>query len=153
MTPAELEKVRKKYPVSAAVARLSLGLNLGTGGNVTKQNMEQTEKPACPPKRIRQSSKPLMNKLESQWCEVLRRGCAPGELLIQALRFRLGNGIWYKPDFVIISCAITAYEVKGPHSFRGGFENLKVAASLYPEVRWILVWKQDGKWQEQEVLP
>lgn len=104
-------------------------------------------------KRIRQRSGPLMNKLEeSFWREHLaewRKGSRP-----QAIKFRLGNGIVYTPDFVdLTSTPVRAYEVKGPKAFRGGFENLKVAASLYPEVRWTLVWKENGNWKQQEVLP
>ncbi len=110
-------------------------------------------------KRIRQDRKPLLNKLETEWFNKLQE-CYPSTMIWkQALRWKLGNGIWYKPDFVLFAgwtqkpSELTCYEVKGPHSFRGGFENLKVAASLYPEVRWILVWKESGTWQHQEVLP
>jgi len=109
----------------------------------------------CAPtgKRIRQESKPLLNKLETDfWKEFLEFRYPKARA--QALRFKLGNGIHYKPDFVDLSVQpVKAWEVKGPHAFRGGFENLKVAAHQYPEVRWILVWQQDGEWKQQEVLP
>lgn len=111
-----------------------------------------------PPKRIRQSSKPLMNKLESEWLEVLKTRFRI--VTTQSLRFMLGNGIWYKPDFVAWPTGLEsqdlrmrAFEVKGPRAFRGGFENLKVAAHQYPQIKWTLVWKQDGQWKEQVVLP
>ena len=108
-----------------------------------------------PAKRLRQDTKPLLNKLEAEFqrYEEARIG---EKLLPQALRFRLGNGIWYKPDFLRvrgISGRLMLYEVKGPHSFRGGFENLKVAAGLYRDMDWRLVWKQSGQWQTQDVLP
>ncbi len=114
-----------------------------------------------PPKRLRQSSKPLMNKLEAAWLAELERRHPGVVIWKQALRWKLGNGIWYKVDFAAFvgwtqkPTELTCWEVKGPHAFRGGFENLKVAASLYPEVRWVLVWKDKatGAWQEQEVLP
>lgn len=116
--------------------------------------------------RLRQDTKPLMNKLEERYFKIL---CAARNIFItqnvsvpeirpQAKRYRLGNGIWYKVD---LSCSAwpgddgmreTGWEVKGPHSFRGGFENLKVAAGLYPEVRFILVWYDDG-WKTQNILP
>lgn len=117
--------------------------------------------------RLRQSAKPLMNKLESEFYETIR-AAFPNypPVRIQAKRYRLGNGIWYKPDFTAAAWPAeepdplghsreTAWEVKGPKSFRGGFENLKVAASLYPEVRWLLVWKdkESGEWKEQHILP
>ena len=103
--------------------------------------------------RIRQDTKPLMNKLEAAWLsEVLKRTNPSARP--QALKFRLGNGIAYKPDFVDFTGeTVTCWEVKGPHAFRGGFENLKVAAAAYPEIRWVLVWKVAGEWQQQVVLP
>lgn len=114
------------------------------------------EQNVMPKKRIRQSGKPLLNRLEEEYLSELSKGSSR-PAYAQAIRFRLGNGIWYKPDFVIFNYAnrTLAYEVKGPHAFRGGFENLKVAASLYPAVKFILVWKDNatGKWIEQEVLP
>lgn len=107
-----------------------------------------------PARRIRQSSKPLLNKLETEfkeWYE-FRTG---RRLMCQAIRFRLGNSIWYKPDFVCLNSMgiLLCMEVKGPHAFRGGFENLKVAAGLYPDFSWKLWWKSNGSWQYQNVLP
>ncbi len=104
-----------------------------------------------PPKRIRQSSKPPMNKLEQEWFEELKRK-QPSDYLCQSIRFMLANGLWYKPDVVCFHMQ-TCWEVKGPFAHRGGFENLKMAAHKYPWFRWKLIWKENGKWQEQEVLP
>lgn len=119
-----------------------------------------TGREAASPKRIRQSSKPLLNKLETEWFAVLNAQFPNfPRPRAQAKRYRLGNGIWYKPDFSASSwpgdgpAKETCWEVKGPHAFRGGLENLKVAAGLYPEIRWILVWKEKGRWQQQNVLP
>lgn len=109
--------------------------------------------PARTPKRIRQS-RDKMNALELEWFGICKSTYPEDcQILAQAIRFRLGNGIWYKPDVVAFGKRVYAYEVKGPHAFRGGFENLKVAASLYPWIEWTLVWKENGQWQEQEVLP
>lgn len=96
-----------------------------------------------------------MNKLETEFFEHLKNTLPNIDWRAQAKRFRLGNGIWYKPDVTgIVGCHEHAYEVKGPYAFRGGFENLKVAASTYPEIRWHLVWKHaNGVWHEQKVLP
>jgi hypothetical protein len=118
-------------------------------------------------KRIRQSSKPEMNGLEREalaWLQsqaVNDWGASYPKLVwrCQAMRFRLGNGIWYKPDIIRaikdaqVGMGMSIYEVKGPFAFRGGFENLKVAASLYPEHDWHLIWKEDGKWLRQHILP
>ena len=110
------------------------------------------------PKRIRQSTKPLLNKLEADFFEALKYRWKI--IVPQGMRFRLANGLWYKPDFVAFphglesqDIRLRAYECKGPHAFRGGFENLKMAATTYPQIRWTLVWKEDGQWKEQGVLP
>ncbi len=117
-------------------------------------------KPARPAKRLRQSSKPLMNKLETEFNAILQTGKMFGltvsNVRAQSIRFKLGNGIWFKPDF---TCRVMetqfpmGIEVKGPHAFRGGFENLKVAASQYPEIKWLLVWKDKGQWTFQDIFP
>ena len=103
--------------------------------------------------RIRQDSKPLMNKLETQWFNQLGSLASTRNLRAQAIRVKLANGLWFKVD---ITCEIdgkmTCFEVKGPFAFRGGFENLKSAASLFPEWDWFLVWKDDGQWKSQKVL-
>jgi hypothetical protein len=110
------------------------------------------------PKRIRQSTKPLLNKLESEWFEVLK--CRWKIIVPQGLRFMLANGTWYKPDFIVWPVGwesddhrLRAFECKGPHAFRGGKENLKIAAHQYPQIKWELVWKKDGQWQEQTIYP
>src|SRR5881394_3149787 len=53
-----------------------------------------------PPKRIRQSTRPLMNKLEQEWLAKLRIFWPELIFHAQSIRFMLGNGIFYKPDFV-----------------------------------------------------
>jgi len=106
--------------------------------------------------RIRQSQKPKLNKLELEYQVVLvnTAGVETETIVAQGMRFELGTGIWYKPDFTcIIDGRFTCIEVKGPHAFRGGFENLKVAARSYHWMQWILVWKKDGQWQTQTILP
>jgi hypothetical protein len=115
---------------------------------------------AAPKKRLRQSTKPLMNKLETAFYEHLTRTLLPSMVLVQAISLRLGNGIAYRPDFFTPTVACmgdyhfgTFYEVKGPKVFRGGFENLKVAAHTYPFFVFALVWLDDCTWQEQIVLP
>lgn len=107
-------------------------------------------------KRIRQSTKPLLNKLEQEWRTVLEQVYPDILITGNETKFRLANGLWYKPDFIVWGMdAVRCYEVKGPHAFRGGFENLKMAASKYPEFKWTLVWrdKETKEWKEQHVLP
>ena len=114
-------------------------------------------------KRLRQSSEPVLNKLEERFLLKLKKDYAGQEILAQAVRLELARGIWYKPDFflpqgskdIVDGVTPIAYEVKGPKVFRGGFENLKVAARVHGWIHFYLVWedKQTGAWQRQEILP
>lgn len=112
----------------------------------------------APKKRLRQSTKPLMNKLEARFMEHLQLNpSTEGPILPQAVRLELARGIWYKPDFFCPGTGIsfpTFYEVKGPKAFRGGFENLKVAARVHRWAKFYLVWwnKDLADWTHQEVL-
>lgn len=111
--------------------------------------------PAAPKPRLRQSAKPLMNALETRLLAHLRGTYGEGVAIrAQAKRYRLANGLWYKPDFTAIVASVeVAWEAKGPRAFRGGFENLKFAAKEYPEVTWLLMWEDRGQWRHQRILP
>jgi hypothetical protein len=122
-------------------------------GTAAKAFKPQTAN-AAPGVRIRQDSKPLMNKLEMEWFNRLGGMASTRNLRAQAIRVKLANGLWFKVDITcIIDGKMTCFEVKGSFAFRGGFENLKSAASLFPEWDWFLVWKDDGQWKSQKVLP
>jgi predicted AlkP superfamily phosphohydrolase/phosphomutase len=107
-------------------------------------------------KRIKQETVPKLNKLEREWLSQLKWE-VDATIHAQAWRVRLANGAWFKVDF----CAFYqgqwwAWEVKGPKQGKNvdrGLLALKVAAAQFPEVKWILVWKDDAGWHEQEVLP
>lgn len=146
----------RNVTVGDAVRRLNPQVFGDGGGKTCSQEVGVVAQQASVtnPKRIRQSSNPLLNKLETEFHERIKRDANLSNIRPQARRYKLGNGIWFKPDFTA-SCdgRETAWEVKGPHAFRGGLENLKVAAHQWPEVRWILAWKVNGQWMEQEVLP
>lgn len=113
---------------------------------------ERKEPKATSGKRLRQSAKPVCNSLEAEWGQELAHtnpGARP-----QAVRLNLANGINYTPDWVDLTVhPVKAWECKGPHSFRGGFENLKVAAAKYQEIKFTLIWKDGGEWKRQEILP
>lgn len=111
------------------------------------------EEPAALKKRMRQDPKPLLNKLETEFRNV-HEATTGHRLIPQAMRFRLANGLWYKPDFVQFShdSMPVAFEVKGPYAYPGALEKLKMAATTYTQIRWVLVWKESGKWVHQEVL-
>jgi len=101
-------------------------------------------------RRVRQSRQ-KMNKLELAYQDMLRVEFAGKVVIAQKVRLWISNGDWYKPDFYIPHLNLFV-EVKGPHSFRGGFEFLKIAASQHDWAKFRLVWKEQGKWFRQEIL-
>ena len=111
------------------------------------------------PQRLRQSSKPLMNKLEQEWFDVLRFN-TNSIVHCQGIKFKLANGLTYLPDFFCFDwmsagefARPTAFEVKGPWATDDAIAKVKMFATAYPEIRVILVWKDDNKqWQTQRVL-
>lgn len=135
--------------------------------DVARQLLYGKDPPDKPQKKTRiKQSRSGMNKLESDWLWVLQRDYPEEQFRFGQRRYMLANGVWYKPDFTCQKhkwpednpvCGYqwkeTAWEVKGPKAWRGGFEFLKIAAHCWPEVRWVLVWREDGHWNEQEVLP
>lgn len=115
--------------------------------------MDFATKPA-PKTRLRQSSKPLLNKLESEFLTWLNPSVRGIMVRAQAKTYRLANGLRYTPDFTaVVEGRETAWEVKGKWVDGDSFPKLKTAASVFPEVRWLLVWKGCGSWMEQEILP
>lgn len=105
-------------------------------------------------KRLRQDSRPVMNKLETAYYnDVLRFNYSVDQIKVQAVRLELARGIWYKADFFLPHLK-HFFEVKGPRAFRGGFENLKVAARVHNWAGFSLVWlDENGGWNEQQILP
>jgi hypothetical protein len=109
-------------------------------------------------KRLRQDSKPLMNKLETEYLGYLKTLHPLARIRSQAKTYRLANGLRYTPDFTALifdgeQIIETAWETKGKWVDGDSFPKLKMAAAVWPEIKFILAWKQDGKWQEQIILP
>lgn len=120
---------------------------------------------------IRQSSKGP-NKIEAAFANdilywrKLRQDIVKYEY--EAVTLRLANGVTFRPDWYVVEVRafdselnrIVFYEVKGEKRHGkvkardDAAAKLKVAASTYPEFRFVLVWKDEqGTWQEQSVLP
>lgn len=117
------------------------------------------QKPVKTAKRVRQGEKP-MNKLEAEFGRIIEPLAI--HLRAQSKRYRLANGVWYKPDWTgdVFSEGCpdqeTCWEVKGGKGMKGHAKSmltLKVAASTWPHVDWILAWKENGQWQTQKILP
>ena len=108
-------------------------------------------------RRIKQRTKPLLNKLEKEWHDY---AFAFSLVCVQAITFRLANGVRYTPDFFSFDWPSTgefnrptAWEVKGPWATDDAIAKVKMFAMAYPEIRVILVWKDDNKqWCQQRVL-
>lgn len=104
-------------------------------------------------KRIRQSEKPLLNKLETEFLDWFKNRNKDHAIYTQAFKFRIANGAWYTVDFLSIdpSGQVWAWEVKGRHAWEDALLKLRVAATTYREIKWHLCWK-DNNWQIQKVL-
>lgn len=102
-------------------------------------------------KRIRQSNKPELNKLEGEYQRILQR--TNPDAVAQSIRFKLSTGMHYTPDFFSFR-QMTAWEVKGKKAWEDSLIKLRMAAKVWLYIRWVLVWKDErGQWQEQHVLP
>ena len=118
-------------------------------------------------KRIRQDSKPLMNKWEQEFFDMVadekmfdqRAVC---RVRAQAKRYKLANGVWYRPDITCTALDIAgrrhemAFEIKGGEKMKGvakGKMTIKIAAHEWPEVIWFFCYKIDGQWKWERVLP
>ena len=101
-----------------------------------------------PKPRIRQSQKPLLNRTEQQYYDLLvERGHSVRK---QALTLRLDPPFKsYTPDlFYLGTFGIVLVEVKGPHRFREkGIAKAALAAKTYPEFRFELADWTGTKWK------
>ena len=75
----------------------------------------------------------------------------PFKVCLGAASQKTGRRTWYMPDFVAIKrmgswANITAYETKG-HEREDDRVKLKVAAKLYPWIRWVMVKKINGRFE------
>lgn len=142
-------------PMSAATRRLNAHLGLGQGMAKAQTTAAQVESPK---KRLRQSSKPLLNANEQAF-EAHLKGTLPMAFIwAQAVHLQLANGTRYTPDFVtyepIPHGRLVAWEVKGKSKiFDGAGEKLKVAATKFRGITFYLVWFEGGVWQQQRILP
>lgn len=147
----------------AEAGKLTPGLVIAYAAKHTAEQLKpalKTLAEAASPagQRIRQERRPLMNKLEKAWFDSLFvcgfHGQPVEHLRAQALRFKLGNGLWYKPDLTCVHGGRpTAFEVKGPWATEAGIQKVKAAAHQWPDWDWWLVWREGTLWREQLVLP
>jgi len=137
--------------ITIGEACLKLNPHLNPGNAIGAPNREIFQKE----KMVRQSEKPLMNGLESEFYERLKLQYPDSFICCQAFRLRIGNFAWYKPDFIVFSPLtgqIKAMETKG-FSRPASIVRLKAVATQYPWISWSLHWKKLGTWMEQAILP
>jgi len=94
---------------------------------------------------------PKLNKTEAAFLAILkteRPGCWIG---VQNIALILGHDTRYYPDLWCYDIGgVTAYEVKG--FFRDDAKvKIKVAATLFPWIKFVLVFKDKSGWRREEV--
>jgi len=106
-----------------------------------------------PAKRVRQSSKPLMNKTELRWAAELKARQI-GYVLEQAITLRLDPPFKsYRPDIAVV-CAgeVRFWEVKAPHRFaQKGIAKAALAAKTYPQFEFTLAMWDGKRWEETKL--
>jgi hypothetical protein len=113
-------------------------------------------------KQIAPTKKPLLNATELLFkAELERRGHKI--ILCQAITFRLGDRMTYRPDFVTVESLynlridegqirLTCYETKSRHRFaEKGIVKLKAAAAMMPWIRFVLVMRDGKTWTERTI--
>ncbi len=101
---------------------------------------------------LRQKSGQKLNKTEAAYLSHLR-GVLPPESFVEphALTLLLANGLRYTPDFIVSdSSGLWAYEVKG-HMRDDAAAKLKMAASKFTFIKFILVWRNGASWGQQRI--
>lgn len=110
--------------------------------------------------RARVNANPVtgMNDTETDYGKHLNDRKLLGEVVswdFNAVRFHLGGGAWYKPDFLVVMKEgyVELHETKG-YWREAARVRIKVAASRYPAFRFVAV-KRQGKrsWQYEEISP
>lgn len=108
--------------------------------------------------RAKARSKPAsgMNKLEARYARELALWQRAGDIAwwgYEPLRFRLGDGAWFTPDFIVVRAtgAIEAHETKG-FMREAARVRLQVAATLYPWLAFIVLYPNGGAgWRREEI--
>jgi len=90
-----------------------------------------------------------MNKLELRYAdqmELMKRSGNIVDWKFEGLRFKLADGAWYKPDFLIVMPGrFEIHETKG-HWREAARVRIKVAADLYPWFKFVAVRWEKKQW-------
>jgi hypothetical protein len=102
--------------------------------------------------------KSKMNKTESRYADQLELLKRAGKIIdwrFNAIRFRIGEAAYYKPDFFIVKPThFEIHETKGSWKAKGQTAakvRLKACAELYPWFKWLSVqWDDKFGWRFEE---
>jgi hypothetical protein len=143
-------------PMSESTRRRNPGLHV-TGAGVSPFVASLAAEQGTKRDRLRQSKKPLLNSNETAFLAHLQATMPGAHIHAQELHLGLANGVRYTPDFLTFepfSGRLCFWEVKGTRKiFDGAGEKLKIAAAKYRWAVFTLVWREDGEWQQQRILP
>jgi hypothetical protein len=105
----------------------------------------------CPSKR-----RGFRSKLESDYAARLTALQNVGVIRswkYEAVRFKIGNGASFTPDFLVeeLDGTIEFHETKGPFAREASIVRIKSAALQYPWCRFYLVTRHGDNWQSERV--
>jgi hypothetical protein len=97
-----------------------------------------------------------LNKTERARLEYLRRLPHVKSLHIQAVTVKIGNDCRFTPDFFYFDAnreRLIAEDTKGGHVWEDSRIKAKAAARMFPEFTFIVAYKENGGWREEEIKP
>lgn len=99
--------------------------------------------------------KPLLNKTESRFLDLLKAEQPNKYVGCQNITFLLAPDLRYTPDFWIAypDAKLTFWEVKGAFIREDGMVKLKTAAAMFPMFIFIMAQWKDGKWTTKTIPP
>jgi hypothetical protein len=109
-------------------------------------------------KRLRQDDR-RPNATESRYAfDILRVTEGVESYEYEAVTFKLGNGLKYTPDYMVVKTKGSAewiefHEVKGEKVWEDSIVKLKATAAKYPYFKFVMAQWVDKQWVIQEVLP
>lgn len=113
------------------------------GSRCIPELLSTVKQPAAP-----KVPKAPLNKTELRYKAILQ--ATHPVVRSQAIRLQLAERCTYTPDFFTPDDR-TFWEVKGSFVREDGWIKLKVAATMYPEFRFIMAQYEGGKWSETEI--
>jgi hypothetical protein len=107
---------------------------------------DPTIAPPTPPPRKPAHRKGTMNKTEAEYAARLEALKHAGDVLwylFESWKFPLAPDTTLTPDFVVATpTGIEIHEIKGGHVWEDSWIKFKIAAQMYPGLRWF--WCQKG---------